>query len=661
MNDNFNSIYMPWMHEAVLASMGAMPSAIDPLHMENALGLKRKRSISGGRPQEGLSQAHSPAILHAPPLIPPYPFVSVDLNSTNLHDSYPVVPLPRLESLPQPSEAAAAAPPIQYPRIAKLKQKQVHHIQLSGIVSAILEDTVKHIESLMFKTKDDLLRRNYAVDQSLSRALEHRICSALMERMSHERIRASDDTLQAASPKTSKSSGSSAVPVTDPNVCPSSSNAELADMNAELLMALASEPAIARNPASSASAATAAQVSTNSAQVTQSQQKHVVLDELTYGERLLYRLTEWFISLEDLPINEALKRKILELIVDSFPTSLLKTLQAKWKLDELPWLLCQHPGCHKFFKRPQYLREHTKRCHSLDKPFVCKFEGCGKSYMKSYMLRQHQIIHTSERPFVCTFEGCGRSFQSKSSKAHHECTHASERSFKCPSCHKTFVRKDNLKKHLKTHMVIPKDDSTAKPSPAPEIIPSEATPQLQPSDADMLFHPPLPLSIDLAFLKTTLPFLDSPATPSTELPLPDGVPIYQDTLDHLPFDLSHIAPNAEPMSPSSLATASSPLSMLLLKNLSATTSSTPDTMPFASATTDRDTLPITLTVPASTAATTEPSILEQLLELAKTVTPDNDPEPDEQNPAGGSSPLLLMSLMDSATSPSECYFDMLLK
>eukprot|EP00168_Porphyra_purpurea_P017516 TRINITY_DN6097_c0_g1_i1.p4 TRINITY_DN6097_c0_g1~~TRINITY_DN6097_c0_g1_i1.p4 ORF type:complete len:257 (-),score=38.21 TRINITY_DN6097_c0_g1_i1:283-1053(-) len=56
------------------------------------------------------------------------------------------------------------------------------------------------------------------------------------------------------------------------------------------------------------------------------------------------------------------------------------------------------------------------------KKYLCT--ECNKRFSKNYNLSAHKRLHTGERPFVCSYPGCTRSFLWKSSLTSHRAVHA---------------------------------------------------------------------------------------------------------------------------------------------------------------------------------------------------------------------------------------------
>ncbi|GMR33222.1 hypothetical protein PMAYCL1PPCAC_03417, partial [Pristionchus mayeri] len=93
------------------------------------------------------------------------------------------------------------------------------------------------------------------------------------------------------------------------------------------------------------------------------------------------------------------------------------------------------------------------RCHTGQKPNVCPYDNCTKSYSRLENLKTHIRTHTGEKPYECEFPNCDKAFSNASDRAKHQNrTHSDLRPYECPlsGCSKSYTDPSSLRKHMKT-------------------------------------------------------------------------------------------------------------------------------------------------------------------------------------------------------------------
>ena len=105
--------------------------------------------------------------------------------------------------------------------------------------------------------------------------------------------------------------------------------------------------------------------------------------------------------------------------------------------------------CDASYSRSSHLLRHVKVSHEGKLDYVCDFEGCGKRFYESSVLRIHQRSHTDERPYPCPH--CPQRFRTMNNKRTHLKTHLLVKQFECHICFQGLTSKHSLQKHLERH------------------------------------------------------------------------------------------------------------------------------------------------------------------------------------------------------------------
>jgi uncharacterized Zn-finger protein len=127
--------------------------------------------------------------------------------------------------------------------------------------------------------------------------------------------------------------------------------------------------------------------------------------------------------------------------------------------------------CPEGFYKKYEMKDHIRRYHTMETPYACDFKGCEKKFARKKNLKIHivsgsvglfrdlftnfnflqQRIHTGERPYACTYEFCEKRFMHFIDKKRHMISHTGIKPHNCHVCQRGFMRKNELKSHMRTH------------------------------------------------------------------------------------------------------------------------------------------------------------------------------------------------------------------
>lgn len=58
--------------------------------------------------------------------------------------------------------------------------------------------------------------------------------------------------------------------------------------------------------------------------------------------------------------------------------------------------------------------------HNGERPYLCKWPGCGKRFGLDFNLKTHEKIHTGDKPFACNFDGCIKRYATNAMLLNHK-------------------------------------------------------------------------------------------------------------------------------------------------------------------------------------------------------------------------------------------------
>lgn len=92
------------------------------------------------------------------------------------------------------------------------------------------------------------------------------------------------------------------------------------------------------------------------------------------------------------------------------------------------------------------------RTHTKEKPHICTYPACAKSFSRAENLKIHFRSHTRDKPYRCPFPGCSKAYSNSSDRFKHSKTHQNNKPYTCKvqGCAKRYTDPSSLRKHVKT-------------------------------------------------------------------------------------------------------------------------------------------------------------------------------------------------------------------
>uniref|UniRef100_UPI0037E82AD3 hypermethylated in cancer 2 protein n=1 Tax=Semicossyphus pulcher TaxID=241346 RepID=UPI0037E82AD3 len=105
--------------------------------------------------------------------------------------------------------------------------------------------------------------------------------------------------------------------------------------------------------------------------------------------------------------------------------------------------------CGKIYVNTVLLNQH-ERSHRLTRPFSC--DVCGKLFTQRGTMTRHMRSHLGLKPFAC--EECGMRFTRQYRKMEHMRIHSREKPYQCQLCGVKFTHQRSVMSHLKMHTLV---------------------------------------------------------------------------------------------------------------------------------------------------------------------------------------------------------------
>ncbi|KAL4703314.1 hypothetical protein ACJJTC_006677 [Scirpophaga incertulas] len=115
---------------------------------------------------------------------------------------------------------------------------------------------------------------------------------------------------------------------------------------------------------------------------------------------------------------------------------------------------CPHDGCSAAFNRPCRLTDHIYSAHTNVRVYVCREGDCSKSYSnKSHLIRHVNNSHKQmQKDVMYSCPTCMKTFVNRQNlKRHMKIQHTTRNYFSCDLCKIGFKKKNQLRSHMYQH------------------------------------------------------------------------------------------------------------------------------------------------------------------------------------------------------------------